>query len=298
MAAGLLAILWHAADGREALRLLGGANPAWLLFAVAALTLHTILSALRWRLTAGRLGIAFGVSAAVREYYLSQVLNQSLPGGIVGDASRALRSRMQAGLVRSGQAVVLERLMGQVVMFVLLALGFLATWVLPGGLDWPRWVTMPVGVIMACGLAVAAILRFGARLPGAAGRAAEGLSDAARVGLWSRDVLARQVALSVGTVVCILTAFACCALALGTVLPMVAMVTIVPLILFSMLIPVTISGWGVREGAAAALFPIAGATAAEGFATSLAFGLVGIAAVLPGLLPMVAGRRAGSAQPQ
>jgi hypothetical protein len=53
-----------------------------------------------------------------------------------------------------------------------------------------------------------------------------------------------------------------------------------------MLIPLTISGWGVREGAAAALFPLAGTTASEGFAASVAFGLVLLVAVLPGLLTL------------
>jgi hypothetical protein len=49
-----------------------------------------------------------------------------------------------------------------------------------------------------------------------------------------------------------------------------------------MLIPISVSGWGLREGAAAALLPIAGATASGGLAASVAFGLTFIAAVLPG----------------
>ena len=127
----IFAVLWHAADGREALRLLRSADPRWLAAAVAALTLQTVLSALRWRLTASRLGIRVDVRTAVREYYLSQILNQSLPGGMMGDAARAVRSRGQAGLARAGQAVVLERLMGQIVMFLFLAGAFLATWAVP-----------------------------------------------------------------------------------------------------------------------------------------------------------------------
>jgi hypothetical protein len=51
-----------------------------------------------------------------------------------------------------------------------------------------------------------------------------------------------------------------------------------------MLIPLSISGWGFREGAAAALLPLAGATASGGLASSVAFGLTFIAAVLPGLV--------------
>ena len=56
-----------------------------------------------------------------------------------------------------------------------------------------------------------------------------------------------------------------------------------PLILLTMLIPVTISGWGLREAAAAALLPLAGFVASEGLATSVAFGLVLLATSLPGI---------------
>lgn len=296
VAAGLLAILWHAADGREALRLLAGAEPGWLLAAVAALTLQTVLSALRWRLTAGQLGIEIGQRAAIREYYLSQVINQSLPGGMMGDASRAVRSRGQAGLVKAGQAVILERLVGQIAMFLLLASGFLVTWLVPGGLDWPRWVAVPVALAVALALCAPALLRVAGRLPGAVGRAASGFRTAAAAAIMAHGVLARQMVLSLGTAACNLAAFAFCATALGVALPFVAVITIVPIVLFAMLVPVSISGWGVREGAASALFPLAGATATEGFATSVAFGLAFIVAVLPGLLPLLDGRKPDAAK--
>ncbi len=218
-----------------------------------------------------------GRRAAVSEYYLSQVLNQSLPGGMVGDASRAVRSRTQAGLVKAGQAVILERLLGQVAMFLVLAAGFL--------------VTMPVAVAIGCTLAAPALLVGAARLPGAVGRALTGFGDAVEAAIMAHDVLARQIALSLGTAVCNLAAFAFCAAALGIALPLAAIVTILPLALFTMLVPITVSGWGLREGAASALFPIAGATAAQGFATSVAFGLAFIVAVLPGVVPLLIGRK-------
>ncbi|MFP4274670.1 MAG: UPF0104 family protein, partial [Paracoccaceae bacterium] len=61
-------------------------------------------------------------------------------------------------------------------------------------------------------------------------------------------------------------------------------------------IPISISGWGLREGAAAALLPLAGATASDGFAASVAFGLVFTASVLPGLIFL--GPRPGRAGPK
>ena len=79
-----------------------------------------------------------------------------------------------------------------------------------------------------------------------------------------------------------LAAFAFSALAVGLSLPFGAVVALVPLILLTMLIPITISGWGLREAAAAALLPLAGAAVSESLAASVLFGLLGLAAVLPG----------------
>ncbi len=105
LAAGLLALLWHVADGAEAVQRLAGAEPLLLAAALAALTLQTVLSALRWRLTAAQLGLCLDRGRAVREYYLSQIVNQALPGGVLGDAGRAVRARAPAGLMISGQRV-------------------------------------------------------------------------------------------------------------------------------------------------------------------------------------------------
>jgi len=61
-------------------------------------------------------------------------------------------------------------------------------------------------------------------------------------------------------------------------------VTLIPLILTAMLIPLSVAGWGWREGAAAALFPLAGAAPDAGLAASAAFGALMLAAAMPGAL--------------
>lgn len=282
----LLAVLWRATDGREAMRTLAAADPVWLLAAFAALSFQTVLSALRWRLAAGQLGIFMGRASAIGEYYLSQIVNQSLPGGMVGDAGRAVRSRGAAGLVRAGQAVVFERLAGQVALFAVMAVAIAVTWVRPGGLDWPRWLVPTVGLILLAGVAAPCVLAGLVWLPGAMGRGMRGMWGAMSQALLAREVLARHILLSLGTAACNLAAFAFCARSIGVDLPLSAVLALVPLILFTMLIPISVSGWGLREGAAAALFPVIGATATQGFATSVAFGLVFLATVLPGVVPL------------
>ncbi len=285
VAIGLFVLLWNVADGAEAARRLAGADPGLLLLAFATLSLQTVLSALRWRLTAGQFGITLNKRTALREYYLSQVVNQTLPGGFLGDAGRAVRARAQAGLLASGQAVVFERLAGQIAIFVLLAVAFFTTLALPGGLDWPGWLLPSVAVFVLGGMALPVGLWGAAQvMPGRAGRGLVTLGRGFMTALAAPSVRWRQLALSLGTALCNVTAFGFCAQAIGADLPLAAALTLVPLILFAMIIPLSVSGWGLREGAAAALFPVAGAAASEGLAASVAFGLVFLVAVLPGVV--------------
>ena len=284
VALGLMALLWRAADGPDAAQSLAAADPSWLALAFLALTAQTVLSALRWQLAAGQLGIRFGPWHAIREYYLAQIVNQSLPGGMVGDAGRAVRAREQAGLLVSSQAVVFERLAGQVAMFLTLAVAFLGTWLVPGGLVWPRWLALPVLGALLLGGALPLVLLALTRVPGGIGTRSAGLCRAIDRALMAPSVLPWHILLSIGTTLCNLAAFSFCLQAVGVWLSLPAIAALVPLILFTMLIPVSISGWGLREGAAAALLPIAGVPASSGLAASVAFGLVFIAAVLPGLV--------------
>ena len=294
VALGLLALLWAVADGRAALGHLAAADPGWLAAALLALTAQTVLSALRWRLTAGQLGLALGRATAVREYYLAQIVNLSLPGGVLGDAGRALRTRAQAGLLAAGQAVLFERLAGQVALLCLFSAAVAGTLAVPGGFDWPGWLLPPVLATLAGAIGAGLVLRLaGPRLPGRAGRGIAALGWAFLGAVWAPAVRGRQLALSLGTALLNIAAFTLCAAAVGVMLPPATALVLVPLILFTMLVPVTVSGWGLREGAAAGLLPLAGATVAEGLAASMAFGVAVLVAALPGVVAALRAPAAG-----
>lgn len=298
LALGLLALLWSVADGQVALGHLAAANPVWLAAALLALTAQTLLSALRWRLTAAQLGVALGRGSAVREYYLAQIVNQALPGGVLGDAGRALRTRGPAGLIAAGQAVLCERLAGQVALLALFGAAAAGTLAVPGGFDWPGWLVPPVLALLGGGIGAGLVVALAGRhLPGRAGRGLAALAAAFAAAVWAPAVRLRQAALSLGTAALNIAAFAFCAAAVGAALAPAAALVLVPLILFTMLVPVTVSGWGLREGAAAALLPLAGATAAEGLAASVAFGLVVLIAALPGAVAAARAPAPGPAGP-
>lgn len=291
----LLVLLWRAIDGPAALDLVLGADPVWLLAAVLALNGQTALSALRWRLTARGLGQSITLGRAIREYYLSQIVNQSLPGGVLGDAGRAVRARHEAGLKRAGQAVVFERLAGQLALFGVTGAAVFLVWIRPDGTALPDWVLRLVALTGGALFVAGVVLWVISRRARGWGRHIRDWSAAFAASVLAPAVLPRQIMLSLGTTALNLLAFAICARATGTTLPLAAIMIIVPLILLTMLIPISISGWGLREGAAAALFPVIGATATEGFAASFAFGLMFLVSVLPGVVVLLIQPRPQSA---
>ena len=273
VAAALLAGLWYGFDGGAILAHLAAAHPGWLLAATLMLSAQIVLSALRWRLTAGALGQGLGRRLAIREYHLAVLANMALPGGVLGDAGRAVRMRdvAGAGLARAATAVVIERLAGQVALAVALVLG-LALW--PGGVG-----AALLGVVALLGVAAAAVW-VGRHGPALATRLSGAFASAwLRGGIWRR-----QLSLSIAILAANLGAFAAASAAIGAPLDPGAAFLVLPLTLAAMLIPLSIAGWGLREGAAAALWPLAGYSAEAGIAASVAFGLCALVAALPGLV--------------
>lgn len=271
-------LVW-AVDWRESLQLLQNAEMHWLALAVGLLTVQTILSAQRWRITAAELGISISLNTAIREYYLAQVINQSLPGGVIGDAGRAVRARGQVGLLASSQAVIFERFAGQLGLLALLLPGLAITLALPFLQNWPAWLQNSATLILAGGVAalVAASLILRAGYFATA-------TKKFRQSVLGPRVWREQAALSLGTAACNVTAFALCAAAVGADLHLLAVFTLVPLILFAMVLPLSVGGWGLREGAAAGLFPAVGLSAAAGLASSIAFGLILLVSLAAGVL--------------
>lgn len=278
LALALMIAVWHWADGWVALARLAAADPRWLGLAFAALHAQTVLSALRWRLTAAALGLPMGRGHALREYYVAQAVNQTLPGGVLGDAARAVRARAQAGLPLAAGAVVLERLAGQGALIAVLAAGLCLAALAPGAATLGA-LLWPVAIIPAGAAATVLVLRSLRHHP----RLARLWLGATRA-LLAPHLWPRQAALSLAIVSLNLLAFAAAARATGTSLGLAEAMVLIPLILFAMLLPLSIGGWGWREGAAAGLFPVLGASPEAGLAASAAFGALVLAAALPGLL--------------
>ena len=258
----ILALLAFWLDAEAIVRQLAGTDPLLGVIALALVQVQIAGSALRWRLAAAMRDTEIPLGRAVREYYVASLLNVVLPGGVAGDVTRAVRARDGGKWRDAALPVVIERGMGQIAMaFLLFVGGALAS----------RTIGTPTGLsVGAAVLAVAllALLEWSFRRPALRGHAV---------------LLRRQFVLSLVVAVAYLAMFACCAAAIGAPLSLGLTLTLVPPVLLSMVLPLTIGGWGLREGAAALLWPMAGLSAEAGIATGLIYGLACILGALPGV---------------
>lgn len=258
--------------------------------AVAATALSTLCAAWRWWVVARQLGAPLPTGRAVAAYYRSQFLNSVLPGGVVGDAHRAVaHGRDVDDVGRAARAVVWERGAGQVVQ-ALVTIAVLAIMPSPG-----RWLVPVLVVALGCAFVTTWYIWRGRR------RGSSWIArvvDIVRSDL--RDVLRRPVwpVLMVASVGVVVSHVALYVLVAHTVDPTASVRALVPVAVIVEIaagVPLSVGGWGLREGAAGWAFAAAGLGAATGIAASVAYGVVSLIALAPGAIvlgiDLVRGRR-------
>lgn len=263
------------------------------------------LSAWRWWFTARRLGVSLSYPVAIREYYLAGFLNQVLPGGVMGDVNRAWRhARAPVGDPLSGNAtraivhaVMLERLSGQLVLLPVAVLATTALWLggrfelqaAYAGTSLSAGAGMVALVLAGVGASFMLRRKNGGRLRSYLRNLGADLRKAFYG--WRNACLQCLTSLLVlGTYLAVFLLLAADMDVLGQGVSPWMLAGLCVLLLLAMAVPITISGWGVREGAAALLWPLAGLPAEQGVALSVGYGAMVFLASLPGALVLASGR--------
>jgi GTP cyclohydrolase II len=299
LAAGV-AVLWFLRSRVGAAPFEDGLRAVTWQAVVAAVTLTvltSVCSAWRWRVVARALGADIDLRVATGAYYRSLFLNSVLPGGILGDVHRAITQGRRAGDVAQGmRAVAWERLCGQVIQAAVAVVVLLA---LPS----PVRPALPYAVAGIAGAAGCAALVMGV----AAGRGRSRPARAARAiaadlrrgllvpGVWPQLTLASLLVVAGHT-----ATFVIAARVAGCTAPLGELIALLMVVQIAAGIPLSVGGWGPREGAAAWAFAAAGLGAANGVTVATLYAVLMLAAVAPGaglLLADAVRRRRGRGHP-
>lgn len=246
----------------------------WAVFALFILVVQLAVLAWRWRLLVVRCGADLPFARLFRLSMIGVFFNQTLPSSAGGDAMRIWLLGKQSNWRIAAYSVLLDRVFGVVALAVLVLLCL--PWTL--GL-----VRNPVGraalLLIGCGCIAAGIvfvalswrrLEFLQRwTPTRHLAAAAGIA-------WSvlRSPSSFVAVFGSSIVVHLLTALAawCAARAVGADLPLLYSLYLVSPVILLTVIPISIAGWGVREGAMVVAFGYAGLSQSDGLIVSLLFG--------------------------
>lgn len=287
VSAALLAAVALWVEPQEILAEVQRLSAAWVALAFAISTLQIMLCAWRWQFTAGLIDVPLRFAYALREYYLALLVNQLLPGGVLGDAGRAHRHATQAqSRGRAWRAVIIERASGQVAVGLLTLTALLLSPLWHSALGVELVTALGLSAAIGATLVIVSGLLLRQRLRALLGQLpswCQALARDVKRGLLQRGVWPRQLLSSLIIVISYGLVMVCAARAIGVELPALQVLALTPVLLLAMLIPFSVAGWGLREGAAAGVWALVGLPPAQGVAVSLAYGVLVLLASLPGI---------------
>jgi uncharacterized protein (TIRG00374 family) len=254
---------------------LSNVDPFWLALIVPILGLQTALLTWRWKQIAAHCGATLSLQLALRFSVIAVFFNQTLPSSMGGDAVRIWLVSRQADWRAAIYSVFLDRLVGLVSLsaFVLICL----PWTL-------ELVREPIGrtALLLLGLgslsASAVFVAFSCKRlrflqHWSVSRHAAELAGVALSILRSPHSFVPVFGISVLIHFCTTLIAWCAALAVGAQMPLLYAIFLIPPVILVTIVPISIAGWGVREGAMIAAFGYAGLPQGDGLMVSLLFGL-------------------------
>ena len=285
--AAILAYLATRIDMAEAARATAAISRPHLILVLLMVGLDRAVMILRWVLLLRASGNPISTADATRLFLVSSFVGSFLPAGVGADAARAY------GLARENTtgsealaSVAVDRLLG-VVSLVLMAIIGVIVWAPQGRTDW-RIAAAIIVALLAC------VAVFWAnewmrwiipahRHEGYVTRRVLRLTDAVGRYRDRRGVLVHVLVWSIVVQVLRITQAYVLALGLGMTVPFTYFLLFMPLGLLMLLLPISISGFGLPQAMIVWLLQPMGVPDVQSLALSTLIILTGMAGNLPGL---------------
>ena len=271
-------------DLQNTLQLLAATNIFPLVFCVISLAVLVIPAAIRWHWFVGRFMpdgmVPPDLGLAIRINTVNVALNQFLPSTLGGDLYRVIIAKsLGLSLLRSTGATAADRLSAFVILIVISGPALIITLASLRGIVWlPQnaiWLTLVavIGFFLLCWVFIQKHeMKFASAfaLFQSFGRAN---------GLISRVVLTSLIIQFATLAVMIATAKI-----LGIEIGAFSLFGIMAASLMASRLPISVAGWGVREGVLVSFLSAYGVAAEKAFATSVVYGITELAAAMLALL--------------
>jgi hypothetical protein len=248
----------------------------WVAAALALMAAQVVFMAVRWRTIVAQCGAHLPLTAALRISFIASFFNQVLPSTVGGDAARVwMLARRGGGWAKATYSVLIDRIAG-VFVLALLVIGSL-----PWTLTLVRDPIARTVLLLIGGCAIAGAIVF----------MAIGVLRSRRLDRWmltrhlveisraawrvcrSGQALASVAAASFAIHVMTISAAWCLVQSIDATASFAYLLFLIPPVLLITTIPVSIAGWGLREGSMIVAFGYAGLAASDGLIVSVLIGL-------------------------
>jgi len=274
--------LFQQVDFSTLFQLLLTSHPGWIIFALLMQLASTVLAAFRWFEISRLLVFKENLFFYIQSYFKGSFFNQVLPSSIGGDAVRILDlTQKNYDKKEAFYGVFVDRIVGLV---GLLTLNLIASIVFFGTFD-EDFSLLIIGISSLSILGFISLfhlhrLRFLKKYSflNLFVRLANRLNRLYA----SRELLLQHIFISVVVhLFSVLTMYSI-TLALGLELSFQTLLIAVPPVFLLTIVPISLAGWGIREGAMVGIFMLVGADQTKVLAMSIIYGLLLIVSALPG----------------
>lgn len=283
-------LIFRSIDLEGVLQTMMQAGPALLLLALLFQLASTLIASWRWKVVMRRLGFGRSFAFYLRSYFKGSFFNQGLPTSVGGDALRVLDVARTGHRKRDAfYGVAVDRGLG---LAGLLVFNLLAHAAAPGLL--PRQAFYAISTIVLLGIVGFAGIWYLHRLHWlerwGPTRVLLRISQRLAAVLADGRDLAEQLSLSLLIHLLSLLAIYCIGRSVGLEFGLLTYMVIVPPVILLTLVPVSLAGWGVREGGMIGLFTLIGADKTLVLSMSILYGVILIVSSLPGLYAYLTGK--------
>lgn len=260
-------------------------GPIQVLIGISPFAAQLVLAAERWHIICERLGVALRLSPALQIVTIGTFFNQTLPSSVGGDAMRVwLLVRERVGLGKAVNTVLCDRVFALIVLLGLSAITLPTFYRRIDDANARYGVTACVvagligfALFLVLGQQIAHLLRrwkfsrpFG------------DLAHDFHLLFTKPGTTALLITSSLAIHLLTIIAAWVIALLLAIQVNLVDCVIVMPPVILITMLPVSIAGWGLREGAMVVGFGLVGVAPSDALAISICLGLANIIVGLPG----------------
>ena len=280
---------------------------SWILLAISLLLLANILAGIRWGLLMKSGGFHQKLAFFIRLYFSGSLLNQGLPTTIGGDSYRAISSNQNnhhaakstnqqlndelnfknatPRLRQSFYIVILDRTLGLAGNSLLGAIGLIL-----GGKTLGSWA-VNAGYLLLTGMMIGAILLALSLYWNKTQILFKKITEKAHLyhaykvtqQAWGFPHLVIQLPVAILIHLLTLAAFWACLKACHLNAPIEALMIGMPALGLLLMLPISISGWGLREATLAGVLSLWGMDSSLVILSSIIYGAITLMTFLPGL---------------